>query len=87
MHNLSIDLTTIASLWLGAALLMLPIIVLTIRLAVLPLLEFWLRARGDDLAGGSATATRLTALEEEISDLRAVLNRMGGEDRTRPTAA
>lgn len=87
MHNLSIDLTTIATLWLGAALLMLPIIALTIRLAVLPLLEFWMRARGDALAGGPATTARLTALEEEISHLRAVLDRMGGEERARPTAA
>ena len=44
-----IDLTTLAALWMASALVMVPLLALTIRFAVVPLLEAITRARQVEL--------------------------------------
>ena len=44
-----IDLTTLAALWMASALVMVPILGLTIRFAIVPLLEAITRARQVEL--------------------------------------
>ena len=54
------NLTTLATLWIGASLLLVPLMIAAVRLAVLPLIEAIARPRGAAVA-----ETRLARLEEE----------------------
>ena len=49
MHGFHIDLTTLAALWMASALVMVPLLALTIRFAIVPLLEAITRARRAEL--------------------------------------
>jgi uncharacterized membrane protein len=86
MNNLEIDLTTIVALWLGAALLLLPLAGLTIRFAILPLLEAWTRSRRGWRADSGTTA-RLASLEEQLSVLRGAVERHEAECRSAAAAS
>ena len=49
MLPFQIDLTTLAALWMACALVMVPVLGLTIRFAIVPLLEAITRARQVEL--------------------------------------
>ena len=54
-----IDLTTLAALWIASSLVMVPLLALTIRFAIVPLLEAITRARQVELEmRRAATANR-----------------------------
>lgn len=72
MNAIGLDLTTLAIVWLTASIVLIPLLVLAIRFAVLPLLETVARLRN------AATGTDAT-LERRLARAEADLARMARE--------
>jgi hypothetical protein len=68
------NLTTFALIWVAGSLILLPLMILTVRLAVLPLVETITRARGG--GGGGPAEARIARLEQRVGQLGRELERM-----------
>jgi hypothetical protein len=67
---MSLNLTTLALVWLGGSLILLPLMILTIRLALLPLIETITRPRT------AGSEERIARLEQKVGQLGRELERM-----------
>lgn len=70
---MSLNLTSLALVWLAGSLILLPLMILTVRLAVLPLIETISRPR----AAGAAEQ-RISRLEQKVGQLSHELERLAG---------
>jgi hypothetical protein len=70
MEMQSIDFTAIAAILVAGSLLMVPILGLTLRLVVPPIVESWARARAIRSAPYAATATHRTRRSEPARETR-----------------
>jgi hypothetical protein len=71
MHGIHVDLRMVAAIWMFGALAMLPLLALTIRFALVPLLDAITRARRVELRGrrDAALAMRFAAMEARLDEL------------------
>jgi hypothetical protein len=77
MHGFTIDLVRVAEIWMGGVVLLVPLLGLTARLGVVPVLDAVARVRGT--RGEREMEERLTRIEERLDDLVSVLERAAGE--------
>lgn len=71
---MTFDLTTLALLWLGGSVVLLPLMILAIRFAVVPLVATILRPGGVGRAGPDSD--RIASLEEKVGRLAHELDRL-----------
>lgn len=71
---MSLNLTTIALAWVAGSVVLLPLMIVTVRLAVIPLVESITRSRPG--AESAAEAERLTRLEEKVGQLARELEQL-----------
>lgn len=69
MQGMNVDLTTIVAIWLGAAVLIIPLLGLTARFGLVPILDAVTRMRGSRPAAGldEETERRFAGLEARLS--------------------
>lgn len=75
------NVTTLALIWIGGSLLLLPLLIVTVRLAVIPLVEALTRPRH-----AGAAESRLARLEESVGRMGQELEQLSAAARTRRTA-
>lgn len=68
------DLTSITLVWLAGSAILLPLMILAVRLAVIPLVEAIARPRRRE--GSSDDAERLSRLEERVGNLTRQLEQL-----------
>lgn len=66
-----LDLTTLALYWIGGSILILPLLIATVRLAIIPLIQALGRPARDAVA-----ESRLARLEESVGHLSRELEQM-----------
>ena len=78
------NLTTLALLWVAGSLIFIPLMIIAVRLAVVPLLETISRPRAATIAG--AAEERIVRLEQRVGQRSRELERMaaGGAPHTEP---
>jgi hypothetical protein len=77
MDGLAIDLVRAAEVWMGGVLLLVPLLGLTARLGVVPVLDAVARLRG--AREERETEERLTRIEERLDALLSMLDLSSGE--------
>lgn len=86
MPDLNVDLTSIAAIWMGGSVLLVPLAGLTARFGIMPLLDSVARLRAAGRAG-EAPDTRLEALERRLAELARAVDRLAEESRRGRAAA
>lgn len=83
MQEFNVDLTMIAAIWMGAALLMVPLVGLTARFGFKPLLDSVARMRASDRATRDQAEqdARYAALERRVRELTRAVDRLNAESR------
>ena len=72
---MNFDLTTIVLLWLGGSVILMPLMIVALRFAVIPLIDTLLRPR--DTSTRISDRERITRLEERLARLLTELERSG----------
>lgn len=72
---MNFDLTTIVVLWLGGSVILMPLMIVALRFAVIPLIETLLRPHA--AAGAASDRERIARLEQRLTLLLAELERSG----------
>lgn len=82
MNGISADFVLVVAIWMGGAILMVPLVGLTIRLAVVPLLDSVarLRERREAAEWDEEVGQRLIRLEDRLDEMAeaATTERMAG---------
>lgn len=83
MQELHVDLTTLAALWIGCAVLLVPLAGLTARFGFKPLLEAVSRMRAADRRARAEAEldVRFAALEQHLRDLTRAVDRLAAESQ------
>lgn len=79
---MTFDLATLALLWLGGSIVLLPLMILAIRFAVVPLVATILRPAGASRA--SSDSARIASLEEKVGRLALELDRLARATSAQP---
>jgi len=81
MPEFDINLTTLLAIWMGAAVLMVPLLALAVRLAIVPTLEAVARLRQAerDARRDGIAADRLARMEAEILELTRAVRELEAE--------
>jgi hypothetical protein len=81
---MQLDLTTVAAIWTGGLVLLVPLLGLTLRYGLAPFLESLARARAVWSAEDpGATAERLRGVEARLGDLSRAVERLAEREAAR----
>jgi hypothetical protein len=71
VNVMGVDLTLLAGIWFAAACMMILLLTCAVRLALVPLLDAWTRARRleHDRRAQEALATRISSIEQRLEQL------------------
>ena len=75
MNAIGLDLTTLAIVWITASIVLIPLLVLAVRFALLPLLETLARLRGGSVEVDAGLAQRLANVEATLARVTRELER------------
>ena len=76
MNAIGLDLTTLAIVWLTASIVLIPLLVLAIRFAVLPLLETVARLRNAPIGTDATLERRLARAEADLARMAREVERL-----------
>jgi hypothetical protein len=76
VNAIGLDLTTLAIAWLTASIVLIPLLVLAIRFAVLPLLETVARLRNAPAGADATLERRLARAEADLARMARELERL-----------
>jgi hypothetical protein len=76
VNAIGLDLTTLAIVWLASSIVLIPLLVVAVRFAVLPLLETVARVRNGTGAGDAAVEQRLARAEASLARMAREIERL-----------
>lgn len=76
MNAIGLDLTTIAIVWLAGSVILIPLLIMAVRFAIVPLLEVISRSRSGLATSSPPDEARLSRIEEHLAQLARDIDRL-----------
>jgi hypothetical protein len=83
VNAIGLDLTTLAIVWITASIILIPLLVLAVRFALLPLLETLARLRNGTSGADATLEPRLARAEASLARMGRELERLAQASATR----
>lgn len=87
MPDITLDLTSLAAIWMGGSALLVPLAGLTARWGLRPLVDSVARMRAAGARGDAGLEARFAELERKLEETVRALDRLADESRSGRAAA
>jgi hypothetical protein len=86
MPDLTLDLTSLAAIWMGGSILLVPLAGLTARWGLRPLVDSVARMRAAGAPADAGLEARFAAMERRMEEMARAVDRIADEPRGRSAA-